>query len=589
MEYMFYPVLPYLYEKSRTSCTTDTRSHDMRNSNVWVMMKKKHSKRSLRHSRTDNVTNTQQVYCNIYTKFSTHVLPELYPICLLSTHRASERQKWGHDGKVPSGSHAKYGVTLLKTTSYAYENKKKNPLFLSLFIVICHYFGRFFYLRAPPLFLGRTQKRSTSTSEAHRSLKKHSTLNSKGRILVDVQFLSINNQNIKTTMKYPTTRFVFDRKNISTKKVPAAVQVEILYKGKKKYISTGVKLCKNEWDRKRFAVNRFDIIEINRRIVSFKNVIDGYINDLIKEEVPWSWDEFNQFLLKAEDEKETFIEYAARRIEERTDIQESTRKAQRKLIKSLREYKRIITFKDLTSGKILSYYEWLQGRTVTRYNPDGTTYEARMSPNTVRDYMKFLKHYVHDAIAHELLDNDPTVAIKVKRGKPASERYLTPEEVEKIASVKLFNPMLSRVRDLFIFTCYTGLAFCDLMDMSSAKIEDDGEHTYLSGNRTKTGEEYVVLLLPQAERILKKYKFNLPKYSNQKYNQCLKELAQLAGISKPVSSHWGRHTAAMMLLNAGVRIEVVSRVLGHSSITETQRTYSKVLKKTVVSEMSKVF
>ena len=393
----------------------------------------------------------------------------------------------------------------------------------------------------------------------------------------------------KMLMKYPTTRFVFDRKNIATKNVPSSVQVEILYKGKKKYISTGVKLCKGEWDRKRYVVNRFDTIEMNKRIVSFKNSIDGYINDLIKNEEPWDWDSFDGWLSQAEDRNETFIEFAARRIEQRTDIQESTRKAQRKLIKSLKEYKKIVSFRDLTSGKILSYYEWLQGKKIQKYNTDGTIRYERMSTNTIRDYMKFLKHYIHDAIAHELIDHDPTAAIKVKRGKPASDRYLTAEDMEKIENVRLLNPTLARARDVFVFSCYTGLAYCDLMDMSSTTIENDGKYKYIIGTRAKTGEEYVVLILPKAERVLNKYKGKLPKFSNQKYNAYLKDVAEKAGIDKAISSHWGRHTAAMLLLNAGVRIEVVSRVLGHSTISETQRTYSRVLNKTVVSEIAKAF
>lgn len=389
-------------------------------------------------------------------------------------------------------------------------------------------------------------------------------------------------------MKYPLTRFVFDRKKQATKKKKASVQVEILLKGKKKYISTGVSVYKDEWNVKHHVVNCMDSFEKNARIEAFKKIIDSYIRKLMEDQEPFDWNEFERFITKADEKRETFIEYAARRIEERADIQESTRKSHRKLISSLLEYKKIKTFDDLTGANLLSYYEWLQARLIEKIGDDGRPYYVKMSTHTIWDYMKFLKHYIHDAIAHELIDYDPCVAVKVKRGKPASDRWLSVDEVEMLSKAKMPNGSITRVRDLFILSCYTGLAFCDLMDFSPKKLEKDGDYTYLYGRRMKTGEEYVVLVLPQAEKILKKYDYKLPQYTNQQFNQRLKVAVKEAGIKKKVSSHWGRHTAAMMFLNAGVRIEVVSRALGHSTITETQRTYSRVLKKTVVAEMQRM-
>ena len=126
------------------------------------------------------------------------------------------------------------------------------------------------------------------------------------------------------------------------------------------------------------------------------------------------------------------------------------------------------------------------------------------------------------------------------------------------------------------------------MDFNIEKIEEDGEDKYLYGHRKKTGEEYIVLILPQALQILEKYKYKLPKYSNQQYNHRLKDVAKVVGIDKPISSHYGRHTAGMLLLNNGISIEVVAKVLGHSTIRETQRVYASVLKKTVIKEMNKL-
>lgn len=389
-------------------------------------------------------------------------------------------------------------------------------------------------------------------------------------------------------MKYPTTRFVFDRKNTATKQTAALIQVEVLLQGKKKYISTGVKVYKDQWNDKKLVFNCNDMFEKNDRINEMKSSIDSYIQDLIRENKPFDWESFSRFINTSSPRSETFIDYIARRIDERADIKNSTKKSHRKILASLEEFGRIKTFSELTKGNIADYYEWMLNRDITKLGTNGLEVKTKMSQQTVWGYMKILRTYIHDAILHEKIDKDPSQGIKVKRGNSEQDRWLTEEEIQKIEEAKMPNGSLARVRDLFIYSCYTGLAYSDLMDFSIEKIEQDGDDKYLYGHRIKTGEEYIVLILPRALEILEKYNYKLPKLTNQQYNHRLKDLAKAAGIDKPLSSHYGRITAGFTALNSGVRIEVVSKMLGHATITETQRTYSRILKKTVVSEMKKM-
>lgn len=389
-------------------------------------------------------------------------------------------------------------------------------------------------------------------------------------------------------MKYPTTRFVFDRKNTATKKVAALIQIEVLLQGKKKYISTGVKVFKDQWNDKSHIINCNDMIDKNDRIDDAKEFIDSYIQQLIKDKTPFDWDAFSRYVNTSSPKSETFIDYINRRIEERTDIKASTKKSHRKILTSLMEFGKITTFNELTKANIADYYEWMLSRDITKLDNNGTETTVKMSQQTVWGYMKILRTYIHDAILHEKIDKDPSQGIKVKRGNTEQTRWLSEEEIDMIEKSVMPNGSLTRVRDLFIFSCYTGLAYSDLMDFNIEKIEEDGEDKYLYGHRKKTGEEYIVLILPQALQILEKYKYKLPKYSNQQYNHRLKDVAKVVGIDKPISSHYGRHTAGMLFLNNGISIEVVAKVLGHSTIRETQRVYASVLKKTVVKEMNKL-
>ena len=97
---------------------------------------------------------------------------------------------------------------------------------------------------------------------------------------------------------------------------------------------------------------------------------------------------------------------------------------------------------------------------------------------------------------------------------------------------------------------------------------------------------FVVVLLPQALGILKKYKNHLPIICNQDYNRYLKAAVKYAKINKAVTTHWARHTGATLMVNDGLPMEIVQHILGHASIRETERTYAKVLDRTIVQQMA---
>ena len=131
---------------------------------------------------------------------------------------------------------------------------------------------------------------------------------------------------------------------------------------------------------------------------------------------------------------------------------------------------------------------------------------------------------------------------------------------------------------MFIFECYTGLAFTDLMSLNK-----DDFHTDESGNkwiikkRHKTNVFATIPLLPIALEILDKYNYHLPHLSNVKYNAYLKELGDICGLKKNLHSHLARHTWATILLNCGMDMVSVSKCLGHANSRITESTYAKVL------------
>lgn len=372
---------------------------------------------------------------------------------------------------------------------------------------------------------------------------------------------------------YPTTRFVFDRKNTATNEKKALIQVEILFQRKKKYVSTGVKVFKNQYNKKEFVCNCFEMVALNKRINAVKERIDNFISSLMEKNEPFSFDKLKNFL-DSEDKREMkFLEYVLMRIDQRKDIRDSTKKNHRKLIGSLEEYGKIIYFSDLTKKNIIGYDEFL--------------HQQNIKQTTISSYHKFLKTYIHDAIKHELISSDPYIGIKIVKGESEKGRFLSEKEFQALRAVELPTDSLKKVRDLFVIQCLTGLSFSDLMSFDFSKINVMDGHHYINAKRNKTGIEYCTVLLPEVMEIVKHYNGKLPKFSNQQYNMRLKLVAGYAGINKDIASHWGRRTCGMLLLNRGVSMEVVSKVLGHSSIRTTESVYAKLLPKTIVREVTK--
>lgn len=371
-------------------------------------------------------------------------------------------------------------------------------------------------------------------------------------------------------MRYPTLRFVFDRKKTATKKHKASVQIEVLSERKRKYIGTGVKLYSDQWDERKKVINSMQMLELNRSLDEQIRIIQDWVNELIRKREPFDFEKLERFI-KFSNKSENFIEFIERRIEERQDITESTKKTHRTFSESLRLFERITYFSDLTKENITIYDDWL--------------HEKGYSQPTVHNYHKRMKRYINEAIKFELIDKDPYSGLHFERGKHQIRKYLTEDELKKIIEAEIPSKTVRKVRDLFVFQAYTGISYADLAKFDFKKdIAKKNGKMVIHDVRQKTEETYFIVLLSPALEVLERYKFILPVISNQQYNLRLKIVADYAKIDKNLTVHMARHTFATMCLNNGVKIENVSKMLGHSNIKTTQE-YAKVLN----SEVEKSF
>lgn len=205
----------------------------------------------------------------------------------------------------------------------------------------------------------------------------------------------------------------------------------------------------------------------------------------------------------------------------------------------------------------------------------------KLKINTANKQLKMFKKILAFAVKERHLEVNPFQM--TLREEKLDYDVLSKEEVNNLYQVQFLDSRIEQIRDMFVFQCYTGLAYSDMAQLTAEDIKDD----IIIGRRQKTDVQYVVPLLPIAKEILEKYNYQLPIISNQKYNQYLKVLADAAGMKKKLHSHLARHTFATLLLNNGVDMKTISRTLGHSSMKITEKIYASMLNDTVVENIRK--
>lgn len=368
--------------------------------------------------------------------------------------------------------------------------------------------------------------------------------------------------------KYPTITIRFDRKKRATAQKEGSIELELYYDGSRRYTVCGVKVLPKHWsEKKKRVVGRVDSSDLNIMIENTFNKIKDTIRQIMLEGKDFCWAEYDALTSDPKGIRDNFIKFVEKRVEERQDIVEGTRRNHRKFLKVLKEFGQIRTFGNISKINIMKFDDWIRKR-------------RDYTQSTIHTYHKSMKVYINEALRLGHISANPYDTIKIDRGKSKLRKYLLKEELQKIEDVSLPNDSLTKVRDLFIFQCYTGLAYADLSAFDFRKVTKRNGKFILHDQRVKSGEDFYIVILPKAIEILKKYEYKLPLISNAQYNLRIKAVAAIAGVEKSLTSHMGRHTFASMCINSGVPIEVLAKMLGHSNISTTQ-IYAKMFNTTV--------
>ena len=334
---------------------------------------------------------------------------------------------------------------------------------------------------------------------------------------------------------------------------------------------------------------------LNDRLTSIVRIVDEEVNRCIDERRSINVVAIRQKVYKLEptkrdNDRPTLLLWIKEQAEV-ADVTSSTKKRYKTLTNKLEAYGKITRWEDLTVDAIYQWDVWLRQQNVplTENQRMAGKDEQKMQVSAVYNYHKLLKAMLNRAVKLDVLAANPYDKMKgmFKRGNRDVVDYLTEDQMRKILELKpVPGSQAATARDLFVFQMFTGLSYADTQYFDIREYREVNGRWEHIGQRIKTGTPYVSQLLPPVVDVLEKYGWKVPKMSNQRYNQMLKAIGMVIGISN-LHSHMGRHTFATWMLSQGARIENVSRMLGHKDITITQR-YAKVLAEDVKSDFDMV-
>lgn len=372
---------------------------------------------------------------------------------------------------------------------------------------------------------------------------------------------------------------VYNRKKCLNKKGMALVQVEAYLGRKKKYFSTKVYLKPEQWDNKKLIVkNHPNADALNRLIYEFVATIEKKELELWQQGKRISL-ELLKNALTTQENNSSFISFFRQEVMN-SSLKDSTKRNHLSTLMLLQEFKKNITFSDLTFELISSFEYFLQ---LKGYHT-----------NTIAKHMKHLKRHVNIAINKEYIEIQKYAFRKYKiKTIENKHTHLVPEELERLENLILSGRYvkLQKSLDAFLFCCYAGMRYSDFINLSSENFVDINQETWLIYKSVKTGTEVrlplYLLFSGKGIAILNKYRDNLEDFfhlrDNSNVNKDLIIITRLAGLSKRISFHTARHTNATLLIYNGINITTVQKLLGHKSVKTTQ-VYTNVMDMTIIHD-----
>jgi integrase/recombinase XerD len=383
-------------------------------------------------------------------------------------------------------------------------------------------------------------------------------------------------------------------KNRKNKKNQSPLFCRLTLNGNRKQLSTGINIESEHWDTKNQVIlkSHKSAILYNSQLDKIKSKVNNIYLILRLQEIPFSIEDIHDKYLGKELKKSEFVlSYYKQYLSKikklvRLEIKDNT-------------YKKFV----YVGNHLEAFLKWKYKTTdyplkelSLQFLNDFDYYlktEKKQEQITINKTIQRLRTPIKQAISEGYLDRDPFILHKSKTVRK-TVIFLSTEELKTLEEAVLQQKRLSTIQDLFIFCCYTGLAYNEMAHLSKQNIQIGFDNVnWIQMKREKTQHQISIPILPKAQEMIEKYSTDsnliFPSISNQKFNSYLKEIAEITGIEKRLTHHTARKTfASTVLLYNDVPMEIASELLGHSNMLITQESYGKVVQRKVSEEMNKL-
>jgi site-specific recombinase XerD len=363
-------------------------------------------------------------------------------------------------------------------------------------------------------------------------------------------------------------KVIYNLNNKLRKDGTAQIYIRAYLNNKRKCFATGILVKPSQWSKRlEKVIDHPNANEYNLEARRQLTALETYVYDWVRQHGSMTLDQLNNYF-KYEG-SESFTNFWKYELEHDTILQKETKKKHKTALNYFVKFQKEVKFSELTYQFIVDFDRFL--------------YKHKLHPNTVHTHHKQIKKYINLAIRQEIFKATKNPYLKFKAKKVETERMvLSAQEVNKLEALTFSGEefYLELIRDMFLFSCYTGLRFSDTSALSYENINHDKEGMVLNIVAQKTNKQFLLPLYKLHERkpevIVQKYRDEVlherglifHKYTNQYFNRALKKVAAKAEISKAITSHVARHTFATHLA-AKVPIHILKSILQHSNIETT--------------------
>ena len=394
-----------------------------------------------------------------------------------------------------------------------------------------------------------------------------------------------------------TMSIVYDHRQRTKKGEEGPVEIRVTVNRKPYYINTGIRVHAHRFvaGTIRDDKDTSNADDLNERLRIMAHLIELEINKCIEERRPIDVTDIRRRVGDVDvesgnhDLEPTLVNWIKEQIP-MLNVSKATKQKYSALCNRLTTFGKLTRWEQLNTEVIYNFDAWLhqQEKPLTQTEKENGREPQKVGDAGVDSYHKSLRAMLNRAMKMGKIDTNPYDRLRGEFRCKKNEiiNYLTEEEMQKIHNITpVPGSQVDMARDLFIFQMYTGLAYSDTQRFDATKYKKvNGKWKYV-GERVKSGVPYVSMLLPPVVEVLEKYDWHVPKMNNQRYNQMLKAIGMVIGVER-LHSHMGRHTFGTWMLANGAKIENVSRMMGHTNITQTQR-YAKVQAKEVYDDYEK--